>query len=195
MIKPDTPPPSVFVEALQINDSETPIWLQNLLGSAIVWLYETQTLVRLQQPPGESCTTISMLLISLLRHYGVKSRFAVGSARWQSYPIFYQWKGVAEYHSWVMTEYGEIVDLACGALNTRSALTDEQRKIRPPRTCWEKLELLADRDYVEVEDGHAHLNVDCPGEQTYDLLYSLVVAFCAENRENFAKNHNNLKLF
>lgn len=174
------------MKEVEIKQGETPPWMRRLLGRAIVWLYTTQSGVQMQ-PPGESCATISMLLISVLRHCGIKARLAVGAAKWDGYPIGYKWNGVHEYHAWVFTEYREVVDLACGMLNTRSDLTREVRLIQPPKNCWTRSEYLADREYVEIEDGHAHLNVDVPGEQSYDLLLSLLLDFCERNKQAFEK--------
>jgi hypothetical protein len=177
---PDTPPPADFVQALTYTEGTTPRWLKKLIEAALKHVFKPENGVI--QPRGESCATVSMTVVWLLKRYGIASRFIVGAAGWHSFPLFYRWGGSKEYHAWVETEHHEIVDLACDDLNNR---TDFNFRIPAPKNCWDVASLLRDRGYVEIEYGHSVLDVDVPGKEAFDRIVVLAEAYCHANENAF----------
>ncbi|MGK7378334.1 hypothetical protein ACSFXN_10905 [Planococcus sp. 1R117A] len=106
---------------------------------------------------GETCLYVSTLVKDLLNEHRIKSYVVAGSSRWNHVSVYYDWKPPVEFHAWVVTEYGEIVDLACDALNERR---DMRRSIgfNIPTRCWEKE--LKDRVYVPKDLGAKSLPFD-----------------------------------
>jgi hypothetical protein len=179
---PETPPPLEFVPDISIRQGATPDWLKHLIEAAIRHLFNPAASGSgLLQPRGESCATVAMHTQRLLRLYGVTSRFVVGAARWRDHPAFYRWSGQDEYHAWVETEFGEIVDLACDDLNSRTDLSYASTTVPSPRNCWDLPTALSDRGYVEIEGGYSRINVDIPGEAGFDVLARLASKFCEEH--------------
>jgi hypothetical protein len=158
--------------------------------AAIKFLFNpVESGIALSQPRGESCATVAMQTQRLLRQYGVAARVVVGAAGWRDYPVLYRWKGQAEYHAWVETEFGEVVDLTCDDLHHRIGLPSAWAHIPAPRNCWDVSLLLRDRGYVEIEGGHSEINVDVPGEEAFDTVAALLLRFCREKESEFRERY------
>lgn len=187
---PETPPPADFVPSLSMRDGATPEWLKSLIEAAVKYLFTpTDSGFYLGQPRGESCATVAMQTQLLLRHYGVAARVIAGAARWKGYPFGYRWGGQDEYHMWVETEFGEIVDLTCDDLNSRAGRVNASPHIAAPTNCWGLRSALTDRGYVEIEEGHAQINVDVPGEPAFDKLAELALNFCRNHEDEFRRRY------
>ena len=89
--------------------------------------------------------------------------------------ISIRWKGAAEYHAWVETEHGEIVDVACDAINHRSSLAASISILPPPKSCWEKPDQLIGRVYEEVRYGGREIDIDLPGTDQHSFVPIRVV--------------------
>ncbi len=171
-----TPPPDDYSGTIDIKPGETPQWLKRLVKKPIKHVFDGDAGFEFGGSRGELCANVALLIIWLLRQYGVQARFVVGSARWNNYPLWFDWKGEREYHAWVQTEFNEIVDLACDALSTRSNLP--QPILSPsPQNCWVKRDELTDRVYREVANGARELDVDCPGSKAFEILATAALKF------------------
>jgi hypothetical protein len=126
----------------------------------------------------------------LLKHYGVAARVVVGAARWRGYPIRYAWGAQAEYHAWVQTEFDEIVDLTCDDLSHQTDLPPAWTAIKAPANCWDSRSALNDRGYIEIECGHAQINIDVPGEEGFDSLAERLLQFCFDHESEFQSRHS-----
>lgn len=132
------------MEPLSIQVGETPQSLKDLMATTIKYTFDGQAGIAFfhtqlgRSVRGELCAAVSLLTLWLLEQYKIRSRVVFGSAQWTGYPIGFLWKGEREYHSWVETEFGEIVDLACDALDKRSDITSASRPVHPPKICWTK---------------------------------------------------------
>lgn len=187
---PETPPPPEFVAALSIRPGATPDWPKHLIEAAMKYLFNPiESRISFQQARGESCATVAMHTQLLLRHFGVGARIVVGAARWRDYPFQYRWAGQDEYHMWVETEYGEVVDLVCDDLNSRVGVAHAGLNIPAPRNCWDLPSALTDRGYVEIEGGHVQINVDVPGEPIFDRVAKLASKFCEEHEAEFRQRY------
>lgn len=139
-----TPVPKALMEPLSIQVGETPQSLKDLMATTIKYTFDGQAGIAFfhtqlgRSVRGELCAAVSLLTLWLLEQYKIRSRVVFGSAQWTGYPIGFLWKGEREYHSWVETEFGEIVDLACDALDKRSDITSASRPVHPPKICWTK---------------------------------------------------------
>jgi hypothetical protein len=163
-----------------------------MVEAAIKYLFTpAESRVAFPQPRGESCATVAMQTQRLLKHYGVAARVVVGAAGWRGYPLRYAWQGQAEYHAWVETEFGEVVDLTCDDLNHRTGLSSPLAMIPAPANCWDLPSALTDRGYVEIEGGHAQINVDVPGEMGFDRLAELLLRFCNDQELEFQQRYAN----
>jgi hypothetical protein len=190
---PETPPPLEFVSILSKRQGTTPEWQKHLIEAAIRFIFTpVDSGVDLGQPRGESCATVAMQTLLLLKHYGVAARVIAGAARWKGYPSGYRWGGQDEYHMWVETEFGEIVDLTCDDLNSRTGVVHAWPHIPAPRNCWESPSALSDRGYVEIEGGHAQISVDVPGEPAFDRLAELALNFCRSHEDEFRRRYSEI---
>jgi hypothetical protein len=187
---PETPPPPEFVAEIPMHEGRTPDWLKRMVEAAIKHLFTpNESGIRFPQPRGESCATVAMHTQLLLKHYGVAARVVAGAARWQGYPFGYRWGGQDEYHMWVETEFGEVVDLTCDDLSSRTGMAHLLATIPAPRACWDLPSTLTDRGYVEMVGGHAQINVDVPGETAFDRIATLLLRFCERHAAEFRQRY------
>lgn len=187
---PETPPPPEFVSEISARQGTTPDWLKQIVEAAIKYLFTpSKSRIAFSQPRGESCATVAMQTQRLLREFGVAARVVVGAAGWRGYPLRYAWAGPDEYHAWVETEFGEIVDMTCDDLNHRTNLPLTWTIIPAPANCWDLPSALTDRGYVEIEGGHAQINVDVPGELGFDTLAELLLTFCNDHKAEFQQRY------
>ncbi|WP_144634160.1 hypothetical protein [Priestia megaterium] len=113
---------------------------------------------------GELCLYASFLTKELLIEYGIKSYVVAGSSKWNGYPTFFKYiphNESPQFHAWLVTEYGEKVDLACDAIEDRFdayTLSGPKLGIKPPSYCWDKK--LKDREYIERNIGAKSFPVD-----------------------------------
>lgn len=185
---PETPPPPEFVSSFSKHQGAVSEWLKHLIESAIRFIFTpADSGVSLGQPRGESCATVAMQTLLLLKRYGVAARVIAGAARWKDYPFAYRWRGQDEYHMWVETEFGEIVDLTCDDLSSRADVVNAWPHVPAPRNCWEPPSALSDRGYVEIEGGHLQISVDVPGEPAFDKLAELALNFCRSHEDEFRR--------
>jgi hypothetical protein len=105
---------------------------------------------------GETCLYVSTLVKDLLNELGVKSFVVAGISKWKDVSTFYDWKPPVQFHAWVVTEYGEIVDLACDALNERRDMLG--KRTNAPTKCW--IKELNDREYIAKDLGAKSLPFD-----------------------------------
>lgn len=115
---------------------------------------------------GETCLYVSTLIKDLLVEFGIKSYVVAGSSKWKNISTFYDWKPPLQFHAWVITEYGEVIDLACDALTKRKDMQG-RTGITSPKRCWEKE--LSDREYIGKDFGAKSLQFDRNG---YKLIKS-----------------------
>lgn len=172
-----TPPPDDYTNPIDTTPGETAQSLKAHVEKTIKHVFDGGAGFHFGCGRGELCANVALLTVWLLEQFGVRARFAVGSARWDGYPHGYEWKGEREYHAWAVTEFDEIVDLACDAMSSRSDLSYYGSLIPSPRNCWTKRSALRDRDYREVPGGARELDVDCPGSETFDTLAAAALAF------------------
>ncbi|MEK5215266.1 hypothetical protein [Psychrobacillus sp. FSL H8-0487] len=109
---------------------------------------------------GETCLYVSTLIKDILNEFGIKSYVVAGSSKWKYVTTFYAWNPPKEFHAWVVTEYGEKIDLACDALNERIDMQDKIGKNTPTR-CWKKE--LSDREYIPKDFGAKSFSFDYKG--------------------------------
>ncbi|GIO03002.1 hypothetical protein J5TS2_36700 [Brevibacillus halotolerans] len=113
---------------------------------------------------GEHCIYVSYVVKNLLELHGIRSYVVAGASKWIGYPIYYQWKPkskIPEFHVWVVTQYGETVDLACEDIHNRSDFVFTQTKklgIPSPSSKWNKD--LSDCEYVPKELGAKSFLID-----------------------------------
>jgi len=187
---PETPPPPEFIEEFPTRPGRTPGWLKRMIEAAMKYLFTpTESAIDLRQPRGESCATVAMHTQLLLKRYGVTARVVAGAARWRDFPVGYRWGSQDEYHMWVETEFGEVVDLACDDLSSRTSVAQAWPGIPAPRSCWDLPSALTDRGYVEIEGGHAEINVDVPGEPGFDRIAEILVKFCERHEAEFRRRY------
>lgn len=186
-----TPVPKALMEPFGIQDGETPQGLKELIETTIKHTFDGQAGIAFfhaqlgRSVRGELCAAVSLLTSWLLEQYKIRSRVVFGSARWIGYPIGFLWKGEREYHSWVETEFGEIVDLACDALDQRSDITSASQAVHAPKICWTKPHLLGDRSYEEVPYGGQEIDVDLPGSRSFDRIASVALAYARVHEKKF----------
>lgn len=101
--------------------------------------------------------------------------------------LVFFWKGAAEYHTWIETEYAEIVDLACDAINHKASLAPSIRILPPPKSCWHKPDQLTDRVYEEVRYGGQEIDVDLPGSPTFDCTGKVAMQYLRTHEVEFRK--------
>lgn len=113
---------------------------------------------------GESCLYSSFLTKEVLKEFGIKSYVVAGSSKWNNYPTWFQYlpnDKVMQFHAWLITEYGEIVDLSCDSFaNRQDAHTFGGVKlgIKSPSICWSKE--INDREYIVRDIGAKSFPVD-----------------------------------
>jgi hypothetical protein len=187
---PETPPPAEFVEEFLARAGRTSDWLKHMIEASIKYLFTpAESAIYLGQPRGESCATVAMQTQLLLKRYGVAARVVAGAAGWRGYPVGYRWAGQDEYHMWVETEFGEVVDLVCDDLSSRASVAQTWSGIPAPRSCWDLPSALTDRGYVEIEGGHAQINVDVPGEPAFDQIAEILSKFCERHEAEFRQRY------
>ncbi|HAM79799.1 MAG TPA: hypothetical protein DCO80_03200 [Ornithinibacillus sp.] len=122
-------------------------------------------------PRGELCLYSSYLTKYLLEIFEIRSYVVAGSSKWKYYPNFFQFKPEAkmrEFHAWLVTEYGEIIDLTCDDFGGRTdshLISGVRKGIQPPKTCWSKV--LTDREYIAHDIGAKVFNID---KKVLDML-------------------------
>ncbi|MFS0783538.1 hypothetical protein [Bacillus sp. 1P06AnD] len=130
-------------------------------------IYDIVKLTFRGQPRGELCLYVSLVVKYLLSMHDIRSYVVAGSSRWIGYPTFFEYKQQGErreFHAWVVTQYGETVDLACDAIEERSdydTLTGPKLGISPPIACWDKV--LTDRVYTPNDKGVKSFDIDKSG--------------------------------
>lgn len=189
-----TPVPRNLMEPIPIVAGETPSSLKQLIEYSIKYTFDGAagivfTHSRLgQSVRGELCAPVALLTQWLLQVYGVRSRVVFGSAKWSGYPVGFKWKGVAEYHAWVETEYSEIVDLACDALNERSTLPSHYQTIASPKNCWTRANELTDRIYSEVPYGGQEIDVDLPDSNEFLMTAQVALNYARSHEKDFSNS-------
>jgi hypothetical protein len=152
-------------------EGETPSDVKRIIECCVI-----QTFDSVGQTRGEACLYVARLVKDLLEQFEIKSYVAAGSAAWSGYPHYYQWKPHSlrpEFHAWVVTQYGEIVDLACDGFHTRR---DAYRSLGPmsgipsPQKCWSKQ--LSDREYIIRDSGAKSLPFD---KKAYAIFYPVAI--------------------
>ncbi|HDR7338311.1 TPA: hypothetical protein QCX11_004481 [Bacillus anthracis] len=133
-------------------DGNTPDEIKNNITKIVI-----STFNDIGETRGETCLYVSTLVKDLLTESSIKSYVVAGSSKWKGVPIFYDWKPPIQFHAWVVTQYGEIVDLACDALNERRDMIG-RIGINTPTRCWKKE--LDDREYIEKDLGAKSLQFD-----------------------------------
>lgn len=189
---PRTPPPTDYVEPVVIREGETPVWLKELVETAIKHVFDGHSDFVVHGVRGKLCVSVAMVTVWALRQFAISSRLVVGSAHWKDYPTCFNWRGEQEYHAWVHTEFDEIVDLACDALSDRSDLSPIARESHAPSSCWRKRALLDDRDYTEIPGGHTELDVDLPEDKIFQEIANSVLAFARSHETEFQSKYGPL---
>ncbi|MDX6405004.1 MAG: motif [Blastocatellia bacterium] len=185
--------PKPLMEPIAARSGETPQWLKSLVEAAIKHTFDGGAGILFMHSQlgrsvrGELCAPVALLVQWLLNQYGIKSRVVFGSAEWKNYPFAFRWKGAAEYHAWVETEYGEIVDLACDAINHRSSLAAPISILPPPKSCWEKPDQLTGRVYEEVRYGGQEIDIDLPGSPAFDSTAKAAMQYARTHEVEFRK--------
>lgn len=122
-----------------VSEGETPEEVKKEIKDIII-----KTFDEIGQTRGELCLYVSNLVVDLLKLYNYKSYVVAGSARWNKFSSCFQWKPhdeIQEFHAWVITEFGETVDLACDTFETRRDAHTSLSIIMgmpSPKTCWDK---------------------------------------------------------
>ena len=179
------------METIPIKGGETPGWLQDLVEASIKHTFDGQSGILFMHSQmgrsvrGELCAPVALLTMWILDQYGVRARIVFGSAKWNNYPFAFLWKGSAEYHAWVETEYGEIVDLTCDAINQRSGLALAIKVIPPPGACWKTSDQLTDRVYEEVRYGGQEIDIDLPGSPTFESMARVAIEYARAHEQAF----------
>ncbi|HDR8152414.1 hypothetical protein [Bacillus cereus] len=106
---------------------------------------------------GETCLYVSTLIKDLLNELGIKSYVVAGASKWKYVSHFYDWNPPIQFHVWVVTEYGETVDLACDALDKRGDMLGNIG-VNTPTRCWKKE--LDDREYIPKDLGARSFKFD-----------------------------------
>lgn len=152
-------------------DGSTPSVLINNIKNSII-----KTFNYIGDTRGELCVYVSLLVKDLLDLNNIKSYVAAGEARWNNFQYFYRWapqgngNNMPEFHAWVITQYGEICDLACDAFESRHDVSNI-RKIQSPKMCWDKN--LNDRVYIPHDLGLKNINYDRQGyQQLKEIAFS-----------------------
>lgn len=140
-------------------EGSTPIDIKNLVTYVVKESFAQCGFYR-----GELCLYASYLTKKLLEVHNIRSYIVAGSSKWSGYPTYFQYKPFAKYqefHAWVVTEFGETVDLTCDAFGNRrdsNTLAGVKFSITPPKTCWDKE--LNDREYIGYDLGAKSFPVD-----------------------------------
>ncbi|MBY0052961.1 hypothetical protein H7K32_15025 [Brevibacillus agri] len=140
-------------------DGETPEEIKRLVKRCVRKAFEDCHINR-----GEHCIYVSNVIKELLSLHGIRSYVVAGSSKWDGYPIFYQWKpkaAIPEFHVWVITQFGELVDLACDDMHNRAdfAFTQTARMGVPsPSAKWDKN--MVDCEYIPKELGAKSFAID-----------------------------------
>ncbi|REE84575.1 hypothetical protein A8990_114110 [Paenibacillus taihuensis] len=151
-------------------EGSTPEDIKQLVRRSIVRGFKNAGDVR-----GELCLYASLIAKELLALHNIRSYVVAGSARW-NYPIFYEWRPDGrEFHAWLITQYGEYVDLTIDDIQNRrdfeetNVFRETGYSIDPPLWCWSKR--LVDRKYDAVDLGATSLEID---ENGYSILRTAV---------------------
>ena len=153
-----------FVECcLKLKEGKTPETVKIKILEAII-----NTFYYFGERRGELCLYSSKFVQDILKvFHGMESYIILGKAMWDNFPDYFDWKNYEnkyqEYHAWILTEYGEIVDLTCDALDQRTDsgyLKSTKLGIAPPERCWEKIETLNDRSYIGKQVGIGEITFD-----------------------------------
>jgi hypothetical protein len=184
-----TPAPPKYVAPLKYIAGQTPIWFRELVHDAICQAFDDPKLAIIgphgqRCVRGELCDSVAMTTVWLLQHYGLAARVVFGSARWDRLPICFNWRGQAEYHAWVETEYEEFVDLACDSVRFRSDMAD---RVMPPspNACWGHRTLITDRQYIEVAEGWKQISVDQPDSPSFLGVARRALEFAKTNEAKY----------
>lgn len=160
-------------------DGKTPRWLKRLVENGVRDVFDRQ----LKERRGELCLYISVSVTRLLKLHNISARVVAGSAAWKNYPLQFKWKGRAEFHAWVETEFGELVDLGCDDFHRRRGLPFP---VPPgPPSCWDNRENLMDRKYVEVPDGAIAVDVYASDEAHLESATTLLREFVSANKKTY----------
>jgi hypothetical protein len=186
------------VAPLKYISGQTPIWLRELVHKAICEAFDDPKLAIIgphgrRCVRGELCESVAMVAVWLLRHYGVASRVVFGSARWDGFPVYFDWKGQSEYHAWVETEFREYIDLACDSLRFRSDLAGSIF-VSSPNAVWGYHALMTDRRYIEVEDGWKQISVDQPDSPSFLRLARPALEFAQTNEARYREQFKEQEL-
>ena len=144
------------------SEGTTPDEIKKAVTECVIQTFNTIGEIR-----GETCLYVASLTRDLLRLFNVRSYVAAGSSSWKNSPVYYSWKSndgvIVEYHAWVVTEYGELVDLACDDIvNRRDAYKFRALRLGlAPSTCWDKNP--QDREYIVRDLGAKSLALDKRG--------------------------------
>ncbi|PEV47429.1 MULTISPECIES: hypothetical protein [Bacillus cereus group] len=138
---------------------ETPENVKKVITKIVISTFDS-----IGETRGETCLYVSTLVKELLKEFEINSYVVAGSSRWNNVLTFYDWKPPVEFHAWIVTEYGEIVDLACDALNERRDILDKSWRNAPSK-CWSKE--LIDRTYIGKELGAKSFPFDHKG---FDII-------------------------
>lgn len=149
-----------------IVDGETPNEIKNIIRNSVIQSFDKAHCVR-----GEHCIYSANLVKDLLLMFGIRSYVAAGSAKWNNYPTWFQWRPqdrLMQYHAWTVTQYGETVDLACDSMRQRqdgggSLVT--KYNIPSPKYCWCKNP--NDREYIIHDLGAKNIKMS---ENGYKIL-------------------------
>lgn len=141
------------------NPGETPKKVKEVINKIV-----KDTFIKTGYYLGEACLYSSLLTKELLNEFDIKSYVVAGSSKWHNYPTWFQYLPNDEpmqFHAWLITEYGEIVDLSCDAFENRQdahTLGGVRLGIKPPSVCWSKE--INDRKYIVRNIGAKSFPVD-----------------------------------
>ncbi|MEN6388888.1 MAG: hypothetical protein ABFD04_00610 [Syntrophomonas sp.] len=127
-------------------EGETPEEIKKIIENCIIKTFEYTN------SRAELCIYVANLTKDLLELFDIRSYVVAGSAKWKYYTTWFQWKPhdtPMQYHAWCISQYGETIDLACGAMNERfdgGGLQAKMLNLKPPSNCWCKNP--SDREYI-----------------------------------------------
>jgi len=156
-------------------EGETPEEIKKIIENCVIKTFE-YTNCR-----AELCIYVANLTKDLLELFDIRSYVVAGSAKWEKYTTYFQWKPhdtPMQYHAWCITQYGEIVDLACGAMDQRfdkGGVLADRFKLKPPSNCWHINP--KDREYIIHDLGAKQIVINKNDyERIKRIAFSLRVA-------------------
>ena len=137
--------PRWLIEAVELRPGRTPEWIRRILKDGVHEVFDVQ----LKESRADNALFVCRIVAKALRELEVRAWVEAGGASWKNYPIGFIYKGRAEFHPWLVTEFDELVDLSCDNLHLRKRLP---MKVKPgPKTCFTKRTACKDRKYQAVE--------------------------------------------